>query len=112
MPGQSRGCTPRPGKKPAYLVAEVEVTNPPAIRPTLAKASETVKKAAGGQFLVLRGKIDSKEGAPVQGVIVIAAFESLADVENWYSSPSYQPLIAERQKAAKTRLYLVEGVAQ
>jgi len=28
------------------------------------------------------------------------------------STPPYHPLIAERQKAAKTRLYFVEGLPQ
>jgi uncharacterized protein (DUF1330 family) len=109
--GAIQGLHAQAQKKLAYLVAEVEVTDPPAYQAYAAKATETVK-AAGGQFLVLRGKVDSKEGAPVQGVMVIAAFDSMADAEKWYSTPPYQPLIAEREKAAKTRLYFVEGVPQ
>jgi uncharacterized protein (DUF1330 family) len=109
--GAIQGLHAQAQKKPAYLVAEVEVTDPPAYQAYAAKATETVK-AAGGKFLVLRGKVDSKEGAPMQGVIVIAAFDSMADAEKWYNEPPYHPLIAERQKAAKTRLYIVEGVPQ
>jgi len=47
-----------------------------------------------------------------QGNIVIIAFDSLADAEKWYNEPPYHPLIAERQKAADTRLCLVEGMPQ
>jgi hypothetical protein len=36
----------------------------------------------------------------------------MADAEKWYSTPPYHPLIAERQKAAKTRLYFVLGLPQ
>ena len=92
------------------MFSEVDVSDPPAFQAYAKKATETVK-AAGGRFLVL-GKAGTKEGAPANGTIVIAAFDSLADVEKWYDSPAYKPLIAERQKAAKTRLYFVEGVAQ
>jgi uncharacterized protein (DUF1330 family) len=36
----------------------------------------------------------------------------MADAEKWYSTPPYKDLIPLRQKAASTRLYFVEGVAQ
>jgi uncharacterized protein (DUF1330 family) len=36
----------------------------------------------------------------------------MTDAEKWYTEPPYHPLIAERQKAAKTRLYIVEGAPQ
>jgi uncharacterized protein (DUF1330 family) len=96
------------GAKPAYVVAEVQVTDPPAFQAYAAKAGATVK-AAGGRYLV-RGKAVSKEGAPVSGTIVVIAFNSLAEAEKWYSQPPYHPLIAEREKAAKTRLFIVEGL--
>jgi uncharacterized protein (DUF1330 family) len=100
-----------PKKKPAYLVAEVQVTDPPVFQDYAKKAVETIK-AAGGHVLVPPSNAVSKEGAPLAGKIVIVAFDSLADAEKWYNEPPYHPLIAERQKAAKTRLFLVEGVAQ
>lgn len=99
------------GIKPAYFVAEVSVTKPKEFQAYAAKATETVK-AAGGRFLVVRGKVVSKEGAPVRGDIVIAAFDSMADLEKWYATPPYKELIPLRQKAAKTRLYFVEGLPQ
>jgi uncharacterized protein (DUF1330 family) len=97
-------------KKPGYVVAEVQVTDPPAFDAYAAKAVETIR-AAGGRLLV-RGKAEGKEGAPLQGNTVIIAFDSLADAEKWYNEPPYHPLIAEREKAAKTRLYIVEGLPQ
>jgi uncharacterized protein (DUF1330 family) len=39
-------------------------------------------------------------------------FDTLADAEKWYSTSPYQPLIAEREKAAKSRVYIVEGLPQ
>jgi uncharacterized protein (DUF1330 family) len=99
------------GNKPAYFVAEVHVTKPKEFQVYAAKASQTVK-AAGGHFLVLLGKVDSKEGGPVRGGIVIAAFPSMAALEKWYSTPPYKELIPLRRKAARTRLYFIEGLPQ
>ena len=98
------------GKKPAYQIAEVEVTDPAAFEAYRKKAVETLK-LYNGRFLAL-GKPDVKEGAPVQGNVGIIEFPSMADAEKWYSEPPYHPLIAERQNAAKVRLYFVEGVPQ
>jgi uncharacterized protein (DUF1330 family) len=98
------------GKKPAYQIAVVEVTDPAAFEAYRKKAVETLK-LYNGRFLAL-GKPDVKEGAPVQGNVGIIEFPSMADAEKWYSEPPYHPLIAERQNAAKVRLYFVEGVPQ
>jgi uncharacterized protein (DUF1330 family) len=97
-------------KKAGYVIAEVQVTDQPAFDAYAKKAVETVK--AGNGRLLVRGKAEAKEGAPVQGMIVVLAFDSLADAEKWYTTPVYKELIAEREKAAKTRLIMVEGLPQ
>ena len=43
---------------------------------------------------------------------MITSFASLADAEKWYSTPPYKDLVAERQKSANARFYIVEGVPQ
>jgi uncharacterized protein (DUF1330 family) len=98
-------------QKPAYVVAEVQVTDPPTFQ-DYAKKATAVLKTTGGTLLVPPGSAETKEGAPVTGKIVIIRFGSLADAEKWYNEPPYHPLIAERQRAAKTRLYIVEGAPQ
>jgi uncharacterized protein (DUF1330 family) len=95
---------------PAYVVAEVEVTDPPVYAAYLKSALDSL--APYRARVVARGKPDVKEGAPPQGNIIMVAFDSVADAEKWYSTPPYKDLIAERQKSAKTRLYIVEGVPQ
>jgi uncharacterized protein (DUF1330 family) len=108
--GAIQGLHAQASAKLGYVVAEPEVTDPAGFQAYAAKATETVKGADGR--LVASGKPDVKEGAPVPGNIVIIAFDSLADAEKWYNEPPYHLLIAERQKAAKTRLYLIEGAPQ
>ena len=98
------------GKAPAYAVAEIEVTDPPAYQAYLGKAIESLKPY--NARIITRAKPVAKEGPAPQGNVVITRFDSLADAEKWYSTPPYKELIAERQKAAKGRFYIVEGVQQ
>ena len=108
--GAIQGLHAQAGKAPAYAIAEVEVADAPAYQAYLGKAVESLKPYSAA--IVVRAKPDLKEGAPAQGNIVITRFNSLADAEKWYSTPPYKDLIAERQKSAKTRFYIAEGVAQ
>jgi uncharacterized protein (DUF1330 family) len=97
-------------KKPAYLVAEVEVTDQVIFQAYLKKAMETLKPY--NVRVISNSKPDVKEGTPAQGHVIILGFNSLADAQKWYGSSPYKELIPERQKAAKTRVYLVDGMPQ
>jgi uncharacterized protein (DUF1330 family) len=108
--GAIQGLHAQSGKTPAYAIAEVEVTDPPAYQAYLTRAIDSLKPY--NARIIVRGRPDLKEGAAVQGNIVITSFESLADAEKWYNTQPYKDLIAERQKSAKTRFYMVEGVPQ
>jgi uncharacterized protein (DUF1330 family) len=92
---------------PAYVIAEVEVTDPVAFQDYLAKAMPTLAEC--GARLIARGAAVSKEGTAPAGAIVIAEFKSLADAERWYGSPAYSACIPLRQRAASTRLFFVDG---
>ena len=96
------------GKAPGYAIAEIEVTDPPAYQAYLGKAIESLKPY--NAKIIIRAKPEAKEGQAPQGNVVITRFDSLADAEKWYTTPPYKDLVAERQKAAKGRFYLVEGV--
>jgi uncharacterized protein (DUF1330 family) len=97
-------------KKPAYVTADVEVTDPAGFQAYVAKVPETLKPFNARTMAC--GKPESKEGDAPKGSIVIIAFDSLADAEKWYSSPQYAQLITERQKASKSQVYIVEGIPQ
>ena len=108
--GAIQGLHAQAGKAPAYAIAEIEVTDPPAYQAYLAKAIDSLKPY--NAKIIVRAKPDAKEGPAPQGNIVITRFESLADAEKWYGTSPYKDLIAERQKAAKGRFYIVDGVPQ
>jgi len=99
-----------PDKRPAYVIAEVEITDPAGFQGYVAKAMPTL--AGYNARLMVRSKPRSKEGTAPVGEIVIVAFDSLADAEKWYSSASYSETIPLRQRSANTRLFIVEGEPQ
>ena len=92
---------------PAYVIAEVEITDPAVFSEYVAKAGPTL--AAYNARLIVRGKARAKEGPQPVGEIVVVEFDSLADAERWYGTPPYRELIALRQRSANTRLFIVEG---
>jgi uncharacterized protein (DUF1330 family) len=110
LPGNRGGCGERVAaqgvKQPAYVVAEVEVSDVPAFQSYAAKVPETLKPY--NARIVVRAEPEAKEGEARQGIV----FDSLADAGKWYSTPPYSELIPLRQKAAKSQLYIVEGLPQ
>jgi len=79
---------------PAYIIAEVEVTDPAVFQEYAAKAGPTL--AAYNARLIVRSKPHAKEGPVPVGNIVGIEFGSLADAERWYSTMPYSELIPLR----------------
>jgi uncharacterized protein (DUF1330 family) len=94
---------------PAYVIAEVEVTDPA----TMAKYGEKVPATLAPfnhHYVVRGGKSQSLEGEPPKGIVVIA-FDSVQKAREWYDSPAYAAIKPLRQNAAKSRIFIAEGVA-
>jgi uncharacterized protein (DUF1330 family) len=108
--GAIPGLHAQAGKAPAYVVAEVQVTDPTAFQAYAAKVPDTLKPYHAR--LIVRGKADAKEDDAPKGTIVMLAFDSLDDAQKWYGTPPYKDLIPEREKAATSRVYIVEGLPQ
>ncbi len=95
----------------AYIIAEVEVTDPavfeqryrPLVAPTLAKY--------GGRFLVRGGPAEALEGAAAKRIVMLE-FDNAAAARRWYESPEYREAMKIRWASATARLLLVEGVTQ
>ena len=108
--GAIQGLHAQDKKQPAFLVAEIEVTNPEGYQAYLKKAMPTVDPYHAK--FIARGRPDVVEGTPSKGNVLIFEFASMDDAKKWYSTPPYKDLIAERQKSANSRLYFVDGVPQ
>jgi len=94
---------------PAYLLAEIEVTDVPSMQKYGAKMPETLAPYKT-EYVIRGGKTISLEGEPPKSIVMIQ-FESLEKAKAWYDSPEYQAIKPIRQSAAKGRLFLVEGIA-
>ena len=93
---------------PAYVIADVNVTDPKLYEDYKKLVPATVEKY-GGRFAVRGGKVDAKEGGWVPARLVVLEFPSMEKARAWYDSPEYAPALALRLKAANARLILVEG---
>ena len=96
---------------PAYYIAEVfEVTDADTFKGYASAVPATVEKY-GGRYLARGGKTQANEGDPPARIIVIA-FKGMADAQKWYSSPEYSAIKPIRQRSARARNFIVEGVAE
>ena len=94
---------------PAYLFANVEVTDPVGYEQYRRRVSATIE-AFGGRYLVRGGAAEVLEGDWTPKRMVILEFPDMAQLITWYRSPEYKPLIDLRQRTAKSTLVAVEGV--
>lgn len=93
----------------AYVVAQVDVKDPAAYEEYRAQVPATIAKF-GGEYLVRGGKVETLEGDPPLGRVVILRFASVEQAKAWYHSPEYAGPLAIRHRAAVSRSMLVEGV--
>jgi uncharacterized protein (DUF1330 family) len=95
---------------PAYSIVEADVIDAEAFKAFAGRNAAGVA-AAGGQFIVRRGRVVTSEGTPPKGVFIIA-WDSLDKAAGYFSSPAFKDLIPLRDKGAKVRLFHVEGLAK
>ena len=92
----------------AYVIAEVSVTDPDVYENYKPLAGASVV-ASGGSYEVRGGTVESLEGEPVTGRIVVLRFDSMEQARDWYKGDDYQAARPLRQAAAQSRVFLVEG---
>ena len=92
----------------AYLMGEIEVTDPATYEEYRRQVLAVVTKY-GGRFIVRGGKVETLEGGWSPKRVVALEFPSMEHARKFYRSPEYAPLIALRQKASRGKLILVEG---
>ena len=95
---------------PAYIVADVHVTDPETMKQYSPKAAALIE-SFGGRFVARGSKVEVLEGEPPVGRVVLVQFPSMERAQQYWNSPGYREIAPIRQRAAKTRVFLVEGVA-
>ncbi len=93
----------------AYVIGEIEVTDPTTYADYGRQVLATIEKY-GGRFVVRGGTVEALEGGWTPKRLVVLEFPTLAKAREWYRSGEYAPLIKLRQKASRGKLVAVEGV--
>ena len=96
---------------PAYVVVEIEVTDPVTYE-AYKKLAPPGIAAYGGKYLARGGETVVLEGDWNPKRLVILEFADLATAKAWWNSPEYGPAKLLRQKSAKTRMVAIEGLAE
>jgi len=94
----------------AYVIAEVEITDPALYEEYRRLVPATIAKY-GGKYLVRGGAVETKEGGWTPKRLAVLEFASMDQARKWYHSPEYAPVLPLRLKAARSKLLLVEGAA-
>ena len=98
-------------KPPAYVIAEIDVTNADAYTAEYAPLAKKILTEGGGTYLVRGGKSASLDGEPPKNRIAIIAFDSFDKAQAVYTSQVYRDARKIGEKYAKFRVYVVEGVS-
>jgi uncharacterized protein (DUF1330 family) len=94
----------------AYVIAEIEITNPEGYKEYTAMVPATVQ-LYGGRFLVRGGKTEVLEGDGPERRRVVIEFPSFEQAKKWWDSPEYAKPKALRKANSRGRLVQIEGAA-
>jgi uncharacterized protein (DUF1330 family) len=98
-------------KPPVYSVAEIDIADQAAYSTYVPKAQAAIK-AAGGKVIAAGGKVTPVEGEPPKSRVVIQQWDSLEKFQAYRNSAAFKDLLPIREKVAKFRSFVVEGVPQ
>ncbi|MEO7019688.1 MAG: DUF1330 domain-containing protein [Ktedonobacteraceae bacterium] len=93
----------------AYMIAEIDITDPQGYQAYGMLAIPTIQKF-GGKVLVAGETIENLEGDWHPKRLVIIEFESMEQAKRWYNSEEYTPLKNMRFKATNSRGGLAQGI--
>ncbi|MBI5933513.1 MAG: DUF1330 domain-containing protein [Chloroflexi bacterium] len=94
----------------AYVIVDVEVTDPEGYKDYIQAAPPTIA-IYGGRYIARGGATETLEGEWQAKRLVILEFPTAEQARAWLNSPEYAPARALRHKYAKTNMVLVEGIA-
>jgi len=93
----------------AYIIVDVSITDPVEYE-EYKKLTPAAIAAYDGKFIVRGGETATLEGDWQPGRIVVVEFPSFERAKEWWSSDIYSKAKAIRQRTAKTKMIVVEGV--
>jgi uncharacterized protein (DUF1330 family) len=93
----------------AYIIVDLEVTEPIEYEEYKKRAAATVEQY-GGKYIVRGGKCETLEGGWHPQRIVVLQFESMERAKEWLNCAEYAEPRKMRHRTAKTRMIVVDGV--
>ncbi len=96
---------------PAYVVVDIEVTNPTEYD-EYKKLSPAAVALYGGKYLARGGKTEVLEGNWSPSRLVILEFDSIERAQQWLNSPEYRAARDIRRRSTHSNMVAVEGVSQ
>jgi uncharacterized protein (DUF1330 family) len=97
------------GAKKAYVLVQVDVTNPTQYAEYM-KLSPGIIEKFGGRFIARGGRTTTLEGPPARGRVVVVEFPSFERAQEFYKSAEYEAARQVRAGAATAQFVLVEGI--
>jgi uncharacterized protein (DUF1330 family) len=94
---------------PAYLIGNIEVTDPQVYEEYKKGVGATVAKYGGRSLARAGALMEVLEGDWTPKRLVILEFPSVEKLKAWYNSPEYKPLLDIRVRSTKSSLVMVEG---
>ena len=93
---------------PAYIIFTREKLRDAGAIEDYTKATKGTNTGHNLKPLVAHGRFEVKEGAAVEGVVMLE-FPTFEEAKAWYESPGYQAAAQHRFKGADYRVVIVEG---
>ncbi len=93
----------------AYVIVDIEVTDPEGYKEYVKLAPEAVK-LYGGKYIARGGHNETLEGDWQAKRLVILEFPSVEQAKDWLNSPEYAPARKMRHQYALTNMVVVEGL--
>lgn len=94
---------------PAYLIVNIEITDPDRYADYIKACPATVVQF-GGKYLARGGQAEKMEGNYDPKRMVLLQFESMAKAKAWWASEEYRHPKSIRQASSKTDMILFEGL--
>ena len=93
----------------AYIIFEVEVTDPAATDEYAKLAGESLAPFQS-KAIVHGGMVEVLEGDWEPKTLVMLEFESMEQARQWYKSPAYAKAVDVLTRALYSNVILIEGV--
>lgn len=93
----------------AYVIVEIEVTDPETFEEYRKLVPPTIEEF-GGRYIVRGGATDTLEGGWQPKRLVVLEFEDAERARAWHASERYAPARAMREASANSRMVVVDGI--